>query len=226
MLVVLSWTAKAQVQELTRLAEIVIEGEVIKTESKWNDERNLILTENKILVKSVFKGQIQDPVISVLTTGGIIDEHFHYKTHEINMTEGENGYFFLAPDYSKNSNFFSDERYGFVRVHGNLNKYTTVYGIKLYKNDFEDQIIEETKFPKLDFEKHREVFSIQAFGDQDTCDLLPLTRNIKSIEFTFDSVQYSSNFEFIEFDIMAKVNTPGLKFGLRLASSDICISFP
>ncbi len=213
MLVVLSWTAKAQVQELTRHAEVVIEGEVISTESKWNDERNLIMTENKVLVKSVFKGQIQDYVISVLTTGGIIDEHFHYKTHEINMTNGEDGYFFLTPDYSSNSNYFSDERYGFVRVHGTLNKFTSVFGSKGSINDFEEQIIQETKFPKLDFEKHYEIFSIQAFGDRDTCDLLPLTRNIKSIEFTFDSVMYTPDLQYLEFDIMAKVNTPGLKFG-------------
>ncbi|MFT6338550.1 MAG: hypothetical protein ACJATI_005324 [Halioglobus sp.] len=213
MLVVLSWNIEAQIQELTRLSETVLEGEVISTESKWNDERNLILTENRILVKSVFKGQVQDSIISVITAGGIVDEHFHYKTHEINLTKGEEGYLFLTPNYSSNSNYFSDERYGFVQVYGNLNKFTSIFGQKLSTRELEDHIIQETKFPKLDFEKHKEIFSIQALGDRDTCDLLPLTRNIKSIEFTFDSIQYSSNFDFIEFDIMAKVNTPGLKFG-------------
>lgn len=213
MLLVLSWTVEAQIQELTRLSETVVQGEVISSVSKWNDQRNLILTENKILVKSVFKGNIQDSVISVLTTGGIVDEHFHYKTHEINMTEGEKGYFFLTPNYVTNSNDFSDERYGFVRLHGNQNKFISVFGIKRSINDFEEQIIKETKFPKIDLEKHHEIFSVKAFGKLDTCDILPLTRNAKSIEFTFDSVSYTPDFKYLEFDIMAKVNTPGLKFG-------------
>lgn len=213
-LVSISWTVEAQIQELTRQAQIVIEGEVISTKAKWNEDQSLILTENEILIKSIFKGQIQDSVINVITTGGIVDDHFHYKTHEINMADEESGYFFIKQDNTSNSNYLSDDRYGFIQVHGRFNKYVPLLGERVSIENFEDQIIQETKFPKLALKNHMDIFSPQAFGVRDTCDILPLTRNLKSIEFTFDSIRYTPDFQYIEFDIMAKVNTPGLKFGI------------
>ena len=129
------------------------------------------------------------------------------------MADGECGYFFIKQDYSSSSNYLSDDRYGFIQVHGRLNKYVPLLGERISIRDFEDKIIQETKFPKLTLKNHVEIFSIQAFGDRDTCDILPLTRNVKSIEFTFDSVRYTPDLQYLEFDIMAKVNTPGLKFG-------------
>jgi len=217
----LNSNVQAQIQELTRLSDIIIEGKVVSCESKWNDEQNLILTENKILIKSVFKGQIKDSLIVVTTTGGNINNNWHFKTHEINTNVGDEGYFFLTPIYSTNSNLFSDQRHGFIEIHGSLRKFISAFGLKLSINELEEQIIQETKFPKLNFKKYQEIFSIQAFSDMDTCDILPQTRNINSIVFTFDSVRYTSDLQYLEFDIMAKVNTPGLKFG----RGDLFISY-
>lgn len=141
MLIAVSLVAKAQVQELTKLSEIVIEGEVISTEPKWNENRNLIFTENKVLIKSVFKGQIRDSIINIRTDGGIIENLFHYKTHEISISVGDSGYFFVNPDNSSNLNYFTDERTGFVQVHDQFNKYVVFFGEKVPIREFDDQII-------------------------------------------------------------------------------------
>lgn len=73
----------SQIQFLTVNSDLVVEGEVVSNLSKWNEERTLIYTENIILVKSVFKGNLSDSIIVVITPGGSIEEDFHFQTHSI-----------------------------------------------------------------------------------------------------------------------------------------------
>lgn len=73
----------------------------------------------------------------------------------------------------------------------------------------------------MSMDEYRRLFSLNSFLKNDTCNILTKLRTNNSIEFSFDSVFYTENFQYLEFDIMAKVNTPGLKF----AKGDIYIHY-
>ncbi|MCB9327416.1 MAG: hypothetical protein H6572_01895 [Lewinellaceae bacterium] len=49
-------TIHAQLSEMIMNSDLVIEGKVVKSTPKWNDDHTLIITENQILVGSIFKG--------------------------------------------------------------------------------------------------------------------------------------------------------------------------
>ncbi|HRX30225.1 MAG TPA: hypothetical protein P5235_12610, partial [Saprospiraceae bacterium] len=77
-------------------SDLVIKGKVVKSTPKWNDDHTLIITENQILVGSIFKGSVRDSVIVINTPGGFLDDQFHLQTHSLQLNANTNGYFFLT----------------------------------------------------------------------------------------------------------------------------------
>ena len=77
---------------------------------------------------------------------------------------------------------------------------------------FESEIISETKFPKLSIPSFT-MIDINTSNSLDTCDRINRIISNKEITFSFENIMYSTNLMEIEFDIIAKVNSPGLKFG-------------
>lgn len=204
--------AEAQIQYLVSNSDLIIEGAVLKKQSKWNENRTRIITENEILVKSVFKGVLSDSLITVITPGGIMSDLFQFQTHAIELSLKEKGYFFLT---KKDETIFTfiDVNKGFAIENSDLNPKVFIDGQKFLKKQFEEKIIKETLFPKFSIQEVLDFKETELFNKNNLCDTLPPSKNLKTIEFTFENVQYTDNLTHLEFDIIAKVNTPGLKFG-------------
>ena len=73
-------------------------------------------------------------------------------------------------------------------------------------------IIKETNLPKVSFSSlTKNKFDLRETG-RDSCDVIS-AQNENNIELTIDNFEINGIREYIEFDVMAKTNTPGLKFG-------------
>lgn len=212
LMLLIAFNVNAQIIKLTKDASLVIEGAVLSKNAFWNEERTRIYTDNKILVKSVFKGIPSDSILSVLTVGGEVDEFFQFQTHTIELQPNQHGYFFLIHDKNNKLKLINDV-HGFCIENADLNPKIYAFGKKYSKRLFEEEIIKQTLFPKMSFRESLHFSESTLLSDRDTCDILPSSRNLKTIEFSFDSIRYTENYTHIEFVVMAKVNTPGLKFG-------------
>lgn len=212
LMVLISYSINAQIQSMTKDASIVVEGIVLSKNAFWNQEKTRIYTDNKVLVKSVFKGVPSDSILSVVTIGGEVDDYFQFQTHAIELQSNQRGYFFLKDGLENRFRLVNDS-YGFCSQNRDLNPKVYIQGRIYSKTKFEEEIIKETRFPKISLEENFLINNAQTFEERDSCEILSFIESEKTIEFSFDNVQYTENFTHIEFDVMAKVNTPGLKFG-------------
>lgn len=192
----------------TNQSKLIVEGEVTSVTSKWNEDRTHIITESFVKVKAVFKGELRDSVIRIETIGGEVGGNFHYRPHTIQLNEGYQGYFFLDDSYE-----FISYLGGFAHISDDLNKKVRHRGEVLSQRSFEQEIIKTTKFPKITTSEYFTLYKDKGKRNIDTCNIILSLRENKSIDFSFKNVQYSGDLQYIEFDINAKVNTPGLKFG-------------
>ncbi|MCX7736086.1 MAG: PKD domain-containing protein [Candidatus Kapabacteria bacterium] len=76
-------------EERVTNSNLVIEGKIIGKFSLWNDEKNLILTIHKVKIFKVFKGNIQNTEIEILTEGGKVGdvEHIIYPNDNLNIDD-------------------------------------------------------------------------------------------------------------------------------------------
>ncbi|HPQ22281.1 MAG TPA: hypothetical protein PK147_10540, partial [Saprospiraceae bacterium] len=206
-------TIHAQLSEMIMNSDLVIEGKVVKSTPKWNDDHTLIITENQILVGSIFKGSVRDSVIVINTPGGFLDDQFHLQTHSLQLNASTNGYFFLTekderlytPSYGEHSFFRKDNATAKASLY--------VSGEKWSVERFESAIADVNRFPRLTYEENLQLLNGEGRQRRDTCDIIPSARKDNTMEFTFENVRYTNNFKNLDFDVMVKVNTPGLKFG-------------
>ncbi len=88
---------------------IIIEGKVVSVSPKWNNDRSHIVSESKIKIISVFKGNVTDSIITITSFGGEVEDDLHFSPHSINLQKDYYGYFFL-----KNNLDFLDNESGFA----------------------------------------------------------------------------------------------------------------
>ena len=198
---------------------LIIEGTITHTTSKWNTEQTRIITENTVEVTSVFKGNISTRTISIITFGGMVGDDFHFSPHSASLSTNQKGYFFLQSG-STNTWTRVSNKHGFYPVNKDLNPKVFTQSSLQLAEDFEDNIVNHTRAPKLSIAEYllRRENQNTALSPE-VCDDLPPSG--ATIEFTFDNVQYTSSFTYIEFDIMAAVNTPGLQF----AKGDLTLAY-
>ena len=192
----------------TDQAKLVIEGEVMDVTSKWKDDKTHIITESLIKIKYVFKGSIRDSIISIETFGGEVNGDFHYSPHTIQLSSGYKGYFFLDEH-----NSFISYSGGFAHIGNELNTKVRHNGAIVSQQSFEEEILKSTRFPKISAAQYFRLYDDKGLRNTDTCNIIASLRDNKSIDFSFKNVTYTGGMQFIEFDVYAKVNTPGLKFG-------------
>ena len=207
-----------KIERLTNSSNLVIEGEPLESESYWNSNRTKILTDFKVKIKSLFKGELHDTILTVSVNGGIVGESFQFEFHDAAIVLNKPAYFFLKL-HQDGQLKLTDPLFGYVGENTDKPSLITFNGINQKKLLFENEIIQVTKFPKLSINEYWSLFQEKSLFGDDTCNIL--TRTDNSIEFSFDSVYYTENFQYIEFDVMARVNTPGLKF----ARGDIYITY-
>lgn len=59
-------------QDRATASDLIVEGKVISQESYWNDAHNMIYTSNIVEVYKVFKGNLSQETIEILTKGGTV----------------------------------------------------------------------------------------------------------------------------------------------------------
>jgi hypothetical protein len=206
-----SLALEAQTTEMVNRSENIIYGSVVDKSSHWNSDKTLIFTENRVKVNDLFKGDLRDSIITIITPGGMVDDFFQFQTHAIELSKNEAGYFFLTRGNENNYNFVDIER-GFCQRDDDLNPKITFNGIQYMQYNFEKMIIKETNLPKVSFSYLRENNFTLRDTDRDSCDVIS-ARHENTIALTVDNIEINGIRQYIEFDVMAKVNTPGLKFG-------------
>ncbi|GAB3202919.1 hypothetical protein ABID22_001139 [Pontibacter aydingkolensis] len=84
--------------ERTRNAEVIVEGEVISQKSFWNADRTNIYTSNIIRVYKVFKGGVKEQQLELITLGGSVGLKKHVSSTALELYKGQQGIFFLMPE--------------------------------------------------------------------------------------------------------------------------------
>ncbi len=204
----------AQIQSITTKSDIVIKGTVLEINSHWNKDKSRIFTDHKVKITDVFKGILSDSIINITTIGGEVDGKVQFLTHGVEIHEAEKGYFFLKKADIKKYNLI-DHSIGFISALKIDEFGPKIYlaGKKYTEQTFEEEIIKSTLFPKMSISEYFEHIYIKDTRDPDTCNILSGLRTDKKIAFSFTNAHYSENAQYLEFDISAKINTPGLKFG-------------
>ena len=206
-----SLNSNAQMSELTNKATLIVQGKVISKNSFWNQNRTRIFTENEVLVSHVFKGTTTDSIISIVTVGGEVDDYFQFQTHTIDLQIEQKGYFLLTDNNNDQSKLrLVNDTYGACIETNDLNPRIHFQGEVYYKKQFENEIIQQTLAPKVSIEDMLREQASQSLSITSYCED-PTTS--KSVNFSFDNVQFSDDFSELEFDVMAQVNIPGLYFG-------------
>jgi len=204
--------SSAQINIVSEKSEVIVEGVVKAKKSLWNKDKTQIVTENTVYVKIVFKGAVTSKQITVLTSGGQTEEVLQFQPHAIELALEQKGYFFLIPDDDGKYKFV-DNSYGFASQNFDLNPKVFAFGKRHSQKQFEEMIIGATLLPKINIDENREIESYVFFTENASCETIIQSAEEKTIEFLFENTQFSGGFTHVEFDVMAKVNLPGLKFG-------------
>jgi hypothetical protein len=198
----------SSIEDFVRRSELVLEGEVIQKEEHWSPDKAYIYTENLIRVDKLYKGQLLDTVVSIITKGGKVGDNIQIHTHHASLPKGKVGVFFAREEpklKTGRKNFqLTNEEEGFLLIEDmKLNPYVLLEtGKKFSYKKLIEAIMLETKKPVLT----RDLIEYsKKLGDTIDCEILPFAENLKAIEFTFDNVYLTGNNQFVEFDIMAKV---------------------
>ncbi|TXK37164.1 T9SS type A sorting domain-containing protein [Pontibacter qinzhouensis] len=77
-------------------ASAIVEGEVVAQQSFWDDAQHNIYTSNTIKVYKVFKGQVQEEQIELITEGGQVGFKIHVFSAALKLKKGQQGIFFLT----------------------------------------------------------------------------------------------------------------------------------
>lgn len=76
-------------------SDIVIEGEVISKRSFWDNQHANIYTSNIVKVYKVFKGNLQQEQLEIITEGGTVGMDKHVYSVALTLKPGQQGMFFL-----------------------------------------------------------------------------------------------------------------------------------
>ena len=208
--------SKAPSEALLRSLEnaaVVIEGTVNSYETcRYNGKGNMV-TDHQIAIENVIKGDITETIITVSTFGGVIDGIVQSSSHAVNLEAGTSGIFLLTPSIELNGT------YSLYR--GNEGKITRL------KNDDNYTAIQWGTIDRYSSWRQLRESIWAALGND--CSIKPLTF-LETESFTDDKEMCIKldnpvpDFEdmTVKFDVLAKSNVQGLKFG----RADIVIDYP
>lgn len=85
---------KVELDEKVKSAMLIAEGKVIEKKSFWNAEHTMIYTANTVEVYKLFKGNLIEKNIEIITEGGGVDNYFIEASDLLNLDKGQTGVFF------------------------------------------------------------------------------------------------------------------------------------
>src|SRR4051812_2165688 len=100
---------KIELDEKINNSTLIIEGKVISKKSFWNNEHTMIFTANTVEVYKLFKGDITENTIEIMTQGGSVGKDAVNVTHVLQLTVGRLGIFFCEPNQMNIKSPFSQK---------------------------------------------------------------------------------------------------------------------
>ena len=82
-------------------SDVVFEGKVISKSASWDEKRRHIYTTNLISVYKVFKGEIKNSTVEVVTIGGTVGNDREDVSYGLKLQEGSIGVFTCIPNTVK-----------------------------------------------------------------------------------------------------------------------------
>jgi hypothetical protein len=204
-------------------ADYVFEGEVVKSTGKWNAGKTMIYTEHEIRLSKVFKGDLRNPTIRLITLGGDAEGQFVIGTEVLQLREGNKGLFLArekpfttlqGTDLGEHACFANDPAGFFEKGFGESAEVPLGYGAMKKKASY-DKVLAEIGEPLIQFpdEPESDPFQIEDCGST--------TYNTYA-EVTFQNIEVTGNLEKVELDIMIEATPPGTKFG----KCEFTLTFP
>lgn len=89
---------KIELDEKVNSSALIVEGKVIAKKSFWNNAHNLILTANTVEIYKVFKGNITDKTVEIVTQGGVVGHDAVWVSDLLHLDVGKIGIFFCEPN--------------------------------------------------------------------------------------------------------------------------------
>ena len=205
-------------------ADFVFEGEIVKSTGKWNSQRTMIYTEHQIRLTKVFKGDLRENSIRLVTPGGETPEgQFVIAGDALQLNEGQKGIFFAREEplgmlgenrFGRNT-FFADNPKGFVaKRFDERGPIPLGYGA-LHQKEKYDKILAELGQVIVQYPY---VPTGNPFSETGCDDPAYQT----SAEITFENIGVTGNFQNVELDIMIKGLPQGVKFG----KCEFSLTFP
>lgn len=82
-------------------SDVVFEGKVISKSASWDEKSRHIYTTNLISVYKVFKGEIKNSTVEVVTIGGTVGNDREDVSYGLKLQEGSIGVFTCVPNTVK-----------------------------------------------------------------------------------------------------------------------------
>jgi hypothetical protein len=89
---------KVELDEKVNSSPLIVEGKVIDQKSFWNDEHTMIFTANTIEVYKLFKGNVTERTIEVITQGGSVGTDAVVASDLLQLDKDKIGLFFCEPN--------------------------------------------------------------------------------------------------------------------------------
>src|SRR5438045_110092 len=89
---------KVELDETVHNSTLIAEGKVIAKKSFWNDAHTMIFTANTVEVYKIFKGNITEGTIEVMTQGGSVGGDAVEVSELLQLDVGKIGLFFCEPN--------------------------------------------------------------------------------------------------------------------------------
>ena len=80
---------------------LVFEGKVLQKSSFWDTDHRHIYTSNLVSVYKVFKGQLSNSIVEVITIGGIVGDQMEKVSYGLDLQVGSLGVFTCIPNNIK-----------------------------------------------------------------------------------------------------------------------------
>lgn len=82
-------------------SSLVFEGKVLSKSSFWDTDRRHIYTSNRVSVYKIFKGELSNAIVEVITIGGIVGNQMEKVSYGLDLQEGSVGVFTCIPNNTK-----------------------------------------------------------------------------------------------------------------------------
>lgn len=80
---------------------LIFEGKVLRKSSFWDADHRHIYTSNLVSVYKVFKGELSNSIVEVITIGGMVGNQMEKVSYGLDLQEGALGIFTCIPNNTK-----------------------------------------------------------------------------------------------------------------------------